>query len=66
MNTNAPLSDLLKNIADKGQIATRDAQDEKARADLLSATRALITTLESPVEKICRMCYLEESSRSIL
>jgi hypothetical protein len=66
MDPHAPLSDLLRNIEEKGQVATKSAGDEKARADLLAAARELVTALESPVERMCRMCYLEESFRTVL
>jgi hypothetical protein len=65
MNSDIPLSDLLADVEVKGQTATKDAKDEKAQAHLLTAARALVTALESPVEKIVRMCYLEESSPSV-
>lgn len=59
MGTPSHLSRSLYAVDAKGQIALKDENDDQARAELLAAARELVSTLESPVERLSRMVYLE-------
>lgn len=63
MNVSTPLSQLLKTVAERGDKVTEkdNDNDERERAALLSAARELVNALESPVERLSRMVYLEVS-----
>jgi hypothetical protein len=59
MDVRAALPGLLKTIEDQGEMVTKDANNKQAHVELLNAARELVSMLESPVERICRMVYLE-------
>lgn len=63
MDVVASLPELLKTVAERGKRVTKEdnQNDERERAELLSATRELVSALESPVERLSRMVYLEVS-----
>jgi hypothetical protein len=66
MDIASSLPKLLKTIEDKGQNATKSANDERSQEELLYAARELVSALESPIERLCRMVYLEVSKELII
>lgn len=63
MDVVASLPGLLKNVAERGKRTTKEGNqnDDRQRVELLSAARELVSALESPIEKLLRMVYLEVS-----
>jgi hypothetical protein len=59
MDSNHDLSHILQVIQEKGNAAQKDKSNPRAQDELLTAARELVSTLESPVERLCRMVYLE-------
>jgi hypothetical protein len=66
MDIASSLPKLLKTTEDKGQNVTKNANDERAQEELLSAARELVSALEPPIERLCRMVYLEVSKDLII
>jgi hypothetical protein len=56
------LSPLLQNIQKHGEAAT----DEAGRQALLSSAQALVTALESPIEKVARIGWYEPTIYNVL
>ena len=59
MAGSSTLAQLLSVVDLKGKAATSDVQNVLAQDELLEAARRLVARLESPVERLSRMVYLE-------
>ncbi|TLD36484.1 S-adenosyl-L-methionine-dependent methyltransferase [Venturia nashicola] len=66
MDIVATIPELLKVISEMGKRVTRNDSDDDDRAGLLSAARELVSALESPVERLSRMVYLEPTLLAIV